>query len=114
MAREVWVPVLLGRGRRTVSGTMALMSRVGSDVESRASTAQLRKARRELLELAARHHVSDLRLTDDGTLVLHVDDDNTYRPVLKFVDEVTRFLGAEPHVVTDDAPALGRLHTTPL
>jgi hypothetical protein len=90
------------------------VAKIASDVEPRASGAQLRRARRRLQRLADELGLSNLRLAQDGTLVVHVDDDPSYRPVLKFVTEATLILGAEPHVVTDDAPIADRLTTTAL
>jgi len=84
------------------------------DVEPRATAAQIRHARRAISAAARRHGLSALRLTADGTLLVHIDEDVTYRPVLQFVAEATGLLGAEPHVVTDDTVAAGRLDAHPL
>jgi hypothetical protein len=72
---------------------------------ARASADQLRAARTTLRTLAGRHGLSGLRLAADGTLFVHVDDDPGYRPLLTFVDEATKSLGAEPNVVSDQTPA---------
>ena len=58
-----------------------------------------------LRDLAGRYDLSDLRLADDGTLFVHVDDDPGYRQLLEFVAEATRAVGAEPNVATDETPA---------
>ncbi len=67
-----------------------------------------------MLQLAERHGLAELRLTDEGMLVVHVVDDPTYRPVIRFVRDATHLLGAEPQVVTDDAPAAKGLVASPL
>lgn len=79
-----------------------------------ASGKQVRKVAPKLRELAARLGLSDLRVAEDGTILLHVDHDRTHRPVIRFLNEATRLIGAEPYLVTDDAPAAGRYHTSPL
>lgn len=76
-----------------------------STEQARASVDQLRAAATTLHALAARHGLSGLRLSDDGTLFVHIDSEPGYRPLLAFVDEATKTLGAEPNVVTDQTPA---------
>lgn len=73
--------------------------------QARATADQLRAAAATLRVLAARHGLSGPRLADDGTLFVHIDQDPGYRPLLAFVDEATKALGAEPNVVTDQTPA---------
>jgi hypothetical protein len=93
---------------------MRVVAKIASDVEPRATAAQVRRARGRLQQVADELGLSNLRLATDGTLVVHVDDDPSYRQVLKFVTETSRILGSEPHFVTDDAPIADRLTTTPL
>jgi hypothetical protein len=93
---------------------MESMSRIDADLGPRATAAQLKSARPQLKQLASRHGLSSLRLADEGTLVVHVEFDPTYRSVLKFIAQATHLLQAEPHVITDDSPIAGRLQTTPL
>lgn len=73
--------------------------------QARASADQLRAAATTLRTLAARHGLSGLRLAEDGTLFVHIDSEPGYRPLLTFLDEATKALGAEPNVVTDQTPA---------
>jgi hypothetical protein len=87
---------------------------MASDLEPVATADQVRKARSQLNQLATDLELSDLRVTSDGTLLLHVDRDPGYRPVIKFVAAAAQLLGAVPRVVTDDAPAAGRYHASPL
>lgn len=87
------------------------VSKIVSDLEPVATADQLRKARRQLTDLAGRQELSDLRVAKDGTLLLHVDRDLGYRPVIKFVTQATRLLGAVPRVVVDSAPGAGRYAT---
>lgn len=79
-----------------------------------ATAAQVRKAAAKLRETATRLGLSELRVADDGTIVLHVDNDATHRPVIRFLNDATTLLGAEPYVVTDDAAGAGRYRTHPL
>lgn len=72
--------------------------------EARASAEQLRASGAILRDLASRHGLSNLRLALDGTLFVHVDDDPGYRRLLDFVADATAAVGAEPNVVTDEAP----------
>lgn len=90
------------------------MSKIASDLEPIATADQLRKAHQQLTEMAGRLALSDLRVADDGTVLVHVDRDPGYRPVIRFVNEATRLLGAVPRVVVDSAPGAGRYRTTPL
>ncbi|HLI53812.1 MAG TPA: hypothetical protein VKU88_05770 [Acidimicrobiales bacterium] len=92
------------------------MSRIASDLEPIATADQLRTARQQLREMAARLELSNLRVADDGTLLVHVDVDGNpgYRPVIKFVNQATDLLGAVPRVVVDSAPGAGRYRTKPL
>ncbi|MGH9107245.1 MAG: hypothetical protein ACRDZX_15725 [Acidimicrobiales bacterium] len=90
------------------------MSKMASDLERVATADQIRKSRWQLTQLAAGLQLSDLRMTNDGTLLLHVDRDPSYRPVIKFVAAATQLLGAVPRVVTDDAPSAGRYYASPL
>jgi hypothetical protein len=76
---------------------------VDSDV--RATAAQLAAASSSLRTLADAEGLSDLRLSPDGTLFAHVDNDPTYRSVLRFVAAATQLLGVEPNVVVDHTPA---------
>lgn len=102
-------PVCRGAGRYH-----GHVTKLTADLEPRATAQQIRAAKARLSKLARSLELSDLRLTPQGTLVVHVERDPSYRPVLKFVTEATRILGAEPHVVTDDAPAASRLQASPL
>lgn len=87
-------------------GSILIVVDADLDAEKRATTAnQLLAGRDRLRELASAHGLSELRLASDGTLFVHVDRDPGYRPVLRFVEEATKSLGAEPNVVVDDAPA---------
>lgn len=90
------------------------MSKIASDLEPMATAAQIRKAASKLKELATRLELSDLRLSEDGTIVLHVDSDLGHRPVIRFLNQATRLMGAEPYVVTDCAPGASRYRTSPL
>lgn len=90
------------------------MPRIVADLEPIATADQIRKARQQFLDLAVRLDLSDLRVADDGTLLVHVDRQNGYRPVINFVNEAAQLLGAVPRVVVDSAPGAGRYHTTPL
>lgn len=84
------------------------------DLVPRASAGQIRGARVKLLELARHHGLSDVRLASGAapaTLVVHVDEDPTYKPVLRFLADATDVLGAEPHTVTDDTPAARALRS---
>ncbi|MHB8296028.1 MAG: hypothetical protein ACYDH5_15705 [Acidimicrobiales bacterium] len=90
------------------------VSKIASDLEPIASAEQVRKARQGIKDLAVRLEPSDLRVADDGTLLLHVDRDPGYRPVIKFVNEAAQLLGAVPRVVVDSARGANRYQTTPL
>lgn len=73
--------------------------------QPRASADQLRAARTALRTMATRYGLSGLRLVEDGTLFVHIDSDPGYGPLLAFVDEATKMIGAEPNVVSDETPA---------
>lgn len=90
------------------------MSKTAADLEPIATADQIRKARRKLTEMAGRLDLSDLRVADDGTVLVHVERDLGYRPVIAFVNEATRLLGAVPRVVVDSAPGAGRYRATAL
>jgi hypothetical protein len=90
------------------------VSKIASDLEPVATADQLRKVSEQLRAVAGRLELSRLRVADDGTLVLHVDGDLGYRPVITFVNEATHLLGAIPRVVVDTAPGAGRYRTQPL
>jgi hypothetical protein len=104
----------LGLDSSASASTLGGVAKIASDVEPRAPANQVRRARDQLRRTADELGLSNLRLAKDGTLVVHVDDDPSYRQVLKFVTEASRILGAELHVVTDDAPIADHLTTTPL
>lgn len=91
-----------------------VVSKTALDLEPIATADQLRKARRQLTALATSLGLSDLRVADDGTLLVHVDNEDGYRPVINFVNEATRLVQAVPRVVVDSAPGAGRYQTTPL
>ena len=90
------------------------VSRIASDLEPLAPPDQLRKVSEQLRAVAGRLELSSLLVADDGTLVLHVDGDLCYWPVITFVNEATHLLGAVPRVVVDTAPGAGRYRTQPL
>lgn len=90
------------------------MSKTAADLEPVATADQLRKARQPLTNVAARVGLSELRLADDGTLLVHVTSDRGYRPVIDFVNEASKLLGAVPRVVVDSAPGASRYRTTSL
>ncbi|MGI8427500.1 MAG: hypothetical protein ACR2FO_09040 [Actinomycetota bacterium] len=87
------------------------MQRTATDLEPEASAEQVRKARQAVLAAAKSHALSDVSLANDGTLVVHVDEDPTYREVLGFITDVKKVIGAAPRVITDDSPASGTLKT---
>lgn len=88
------------------------VSKIASDLEPLATADQIQKTRQQLKEMAVRLELSDLSVANDGTVVLHVDRDLGYRPVIKFVTEATQLMGAVPRVVVDSAPGAGRYQTT--
>ncbi len=95
-------------------GYLAPMTSAIVDVEPRVTAAQVRRARVAVLKAARRHGLSAVQLADDGTVVVHVEQDPTYRSVLRFVAEAFAAVGAEVHVITDDTQAASRLVTRPL
>ena len=102
----------VGTARRAdhCGGYDAFMARIEMDLAPvpHASVDQLRGTRTKLLDLARRNGLSDVRLVANATpptLVVHVDDEPTNKPVLRFVADATAVLGSEPHVITDDTLA---------
>lgn len=86
------------------------MSTTATDVGPRATAAQIKGAREAVLAAASKHGIDDIRVAEDGTVVVHANDP-TYRPVLRFIADASSAVGAEVHVITDDAPAGREVHT---
>lgn len=72
--------------------------------DRRASADEVR-ANADALKSAARDvGVSDVGILDDGTLVVHSDDDGL-RQVIDLVGRARQIVGSYVHVITDDVPA---------
>lgn len=71
--------------------------------DRQASAAEVRAHAPALRVLAQRVGVTDLRLRDDGTVVVH-SADPTYRQVIAFANVAEAEVGAHVQVITDDVP----------
>ena len=90
------------------------MQQIASDLEARATVQQLHQARKSVFKSATRHKMTNLRLAEDGTLVVTVEENPGYRSVISFIDDLSKVIGAPPHVITDDTERARRLETKPL
>ncbi len=72
--------------------------------DRRASAEQVRASAQDIKRAAAEVGVSDVRLHDDGTLVVHSEDPGL-REVLALVKRARQLVGVYVHVITDEVPA---------
>lgn len=73
--------------------------------EDRASAEMVRAHAQALRDAAHRAGVTDVRLRDDGALVVHATAPG-YRQVIDLVGRARMITGAYVHVVTDDGPGI--------
>lgn len=73
-------------------------------VDDRASAEQVREHVPEILAAARAAGVSNVRLHDDGTLVVRSDDPG-YQQVIGLAGRAREIIGVYVHVITDDVPA---------
>lgn len=81
---------------------MSYMTDVTSD--ERASAAQVRAHADQLHAAAHAAGLSNVRMHDDGTLVVHSPDPG-YRQVVDLVRRARAITGTYVHVITDNVPA---------
>lgn len=74
-----------------------------------ASAAEVRAQAAQVHRLAEQVGVSDPRVRDDGTVVVHSDSPG-YREVLQLSRSLSVLVGCYVHVITDDALAAGDAH----
>jgi hypothetical protein len=72
--------------------------------DRRASADEVRANADALKRVARDVGVTDVRILDDGTLVVHSDDDGL-REVIALVGRARAIVGSYVHVITDDVPA---------
>jgi len=72
--------------------------------DERASADQVRRYAEQIRAAARDTGVTDVRLLDNGTLVIH-SDDKGYRDVIELGLRVDDIVGTYVHIITDDAPA---------
>ena len=78
------------------------MTKTVTDTRATASTV---RCHADAIRAAAHESgVSDVRLLDDGTVVVHSDGDD-YSQVLALVRRARRIVGQYVDVITDDVPA---------
>lgn len=73
-------------------------------VDDRASAEQVRQHASEIRSAARDVGVSNVRLHDDGTLVVSSDEPG-YRQVIELAGKAREIVGVYVHVITDDVPA---------
>jgi hypothetical protein len=73
-------------------------------IDDRASAEQVREHADELRAAAHEIGVTDVRLLDNGVVVVHSDDPG-YRHVIALVGRARDIVGSYVHVITDDVPA---------
>ncbi|MBN9611833.1 MAG: hypothetical protein J0I11_21270 [Actinobacteria bacterium] len=74
--------------------------------DRRASWSDVDRRRSELRRVAAECGLTDVRLRDDGALIVHAID-HGYRSTGRFAVAAAGLVGAYVHVITDDVPAAG-------
>lgn len=72
--------------------------------DRKASAAEVRAHAGRLRQLAGEVGVSNVRLRDDGTVVVHADGPG-YRQVVDLSRRISDVVGCYVHVITDDVPA---------
>lgn len=83
-------------------GTMSVMAH--TTVQDRASADDVRAHATELLAAAREAGVTDVRLHDDGTVVVH-SDALGYRQVIALGLRARDIVGSYVHIITDDVQA---------
>ena len=98
----------MSRAQGSVPGAHAM----GDEFEDRKATAEEVRAHADALRRhAVAVGVTDLRLFDDGTVVIHSESEG-YREAFDFSFLASESVGCYVHVITDDAP--GAIGATPL
>lgn len=77
--------------------------------DRKATAAEVRAQAAQVHRLAEQVGVSNPRLRDDGTVLVHSDSPG-YREVLQLSRSLSELVGCYVHVITDDAPAAGDAH----
>lgn len=72
--------------------------------DRKASAAEVRAHADQLHRLAGEVGVSNVRLRDEGTVVVH-SDELGYRQVVDLSRRISQVVGCYVHVITDDVPA---------
>jgi hypothetical protein len=72
--------------------------------DRKASAAEVRDHLEEVRRLAAEIGVTNLRLSDDGSVVVRSDAPG-YGQVIELSNRLSSILGCYVHVITDDVPA---------
>ena len=72
--------------------------------DERASADRARRHAEQIRAVARDAGVTDVRLLDNGTLVIH-SDDKGHLDVIKLGLRVDDIVGTYVHLITDDAPA---------
>ena len=84
---------------------MGAMSEVGL-IDRRASAREVSSHAADVRRLVAVVGLTDPRLRDDGTIVVH-SDESGYRAVTRLSAILSELVGAYVHVITDDVPGAG-------
>lgn len=71
--------------------------------DRKASADDVRAHVEELRQLAAEVGVTDVRLRDNGSVVVHSDEPG-YRQVIELTKRLSPIVGCYVHVITDDVP----------
>lgn len=77
--------------------------------DRRASADEVRAHADALKNAAHEAGLTDVRILDDGTLVVHSDDEGL-RQVIDLVGRARRIVDSYVHVITDDVPAAEGAH----
>lgn len=72
--------------------------------DRKANAAEVAAHSSAIRELASAGGLGTPRLRDDGTIVVHSDEDG-YRAVNRLSSQASLIVGTYVHVITDDAPA---------
>lgn len=77
--------------------------RPSTTIEAKATAAEVGAHGRALRETAIHLGLSDVRLRDDGTVVVHSSEPG-YRAVTRLSAAASEVVGRYVHVITDDVP----------
>jgi predicted RecB family endonuclease len=79
--------------------------------DRKAPAAEVRAHADQLRQLAEQVGVSNVRLLDEGTVVVH-SDELGYREVVDLSRRISEVVGCYVHVITDDVPAAADARST--